>query len=117
MKQHEQGGCHFLVTIGNVRNRDLLCDVDPLRAQMSAFIQEMDLHVMAECAHQFTPHGATILYLLSESHFSAHTFWESRKIILDLFCCAPHIDIDKAKHLFQKLFMGDVTQFQVIRRD
>lgn len=113
---HAQGGCHLLVTISQIHNPNLLCYVEPLQETMMAFIRAMDLHVMAKCHHQFQPWGATLLYLLSESHFSAHTFVETNKIILDLFCCSSDMDISRARHLFETLFAGNITQFDVIYR-
>ena len=34
-----------------------------------------------------SPYGATMIYLLSESHLSVHTFVDDGKITLDLFTC------------------------------
>jgi S-adenosylmethionine/arginine decarboxylase-like enzyme len=34
------------------------------------------------------PYGATGVLVLSESHFSAHTFVQEKCIKFDIFCCA-----------------------------
>jgi S-adenosylmethionine/arginine decarboxylase-like enzyme len=52
---------------------------------------EIKLNVVGECSHQFKkdnmPYGATMIYLLSESHLSIQTFVDEGKITLDLFNC------------------------------
>ncbi len=46
--------------------------------------EELNLNVVGECSHQFknnyVSYGATLVYLLSESHLSTHTFVDERKI-------------------------------------
>ena len=37
--------------------------------------------------NQFEPQGVSIVFLLSESHLSLHTWPENGKISLDLFSC------------------------------
>ncbi len=52
---------------------------------------EIKLNVVGECSHQFNkdnmPYGATMIYLLSESHLSIQTFVDEGTITLDLFNC------------------------------
>jgi S-adenosylmethionine/arginine decarboxylase-like enzyme len=54
---------------------------------MEKIIEELKLNVVGECLHQFEnfngPYGATMIYLLSESHLSIHTFVDEGKITLD----------------------------------
>jgi S-adenosylmethionine decarboxylase proenzyme len=40
--------------------------------------------------HNFQPQGFTGFWLLSESHFSLHTWPEERHICFDLFSCGEH---------------------------
>ncbi len=46
-------------------------------------VEELNLNVVGECLHQFkkdnVPYGATMIYLLAESHLSIHTFIDERK--------------------------------------
>jgi S-adenosylmethionine decarboxylase len=64
----------------------LVADITPL---MDNLVDELKLNVVGECSHQFkkddNPYGATIVYLLSESHLSIHTFVDEGKITLDLY--------------------------------
>ena len=58
---------------------------------LDKIVEELKLNVVGECSHQFQknnyPYGATMIYLLSESHLSVHTFVDEGKITLDLFTC------------------------------
>ena len=43
---------------------------------------------------KFDPQGVTILYLLSESHFSIHTWPESKTCAIDFYHCGPRSTIN-----------------------
>jgi S-adenosylmethionine decarboxylase len=46
-----------------------------------------DLSIIKQVEHSFTPHGVTMLALLSESHMSIHTWPEEGYCALDIFSC------------------------------
>ena len=83
-------GKHILIDIKNV-DSDKLKLVDDMKLFLNKIVEELKLNVVGECSHQFEkdnfPYGATMIYLLSESHLSAHTFVDEGKITLDLFTC------------------------------
>ena len=83
-------GKHILIDIKNV-DSDKLKLVDDMKLFLNKIVEELKLNVVGECSHQFekdnSPYGATMIYLLSESHLSAHTFVDEGKITLDLFTC------------------------------
>ncbi len=58
---------------------------------MDKIEEELKLKVVGECSYQFekdnNPYGVTMVYLLSESHLSIHTFVDEGKLTLDLFAC------------------------------
>jgi S-adenosylmethionine decarboxylase len=67
----------------------------------------MELNVVGEVKHQFQPYGATMLYLLSESHLSIHTYVDERYAAIDLYCCNPNIDMKIALDIIFKYFEGN----------
>ena len=83
-------GKHILIDIKNV-DGDKLKLVDDMKLFLYKIVEELKLNVVGECSHQFkkdnSPYGATMIYLLSESHLSVHTFVDEGKITLDLFTC------------------------------
>lgn len=58
---------------------------------------------------QFDPQGVTLLYLLSESHVSIHTWPESKCCALDFFHCGPRslTNLRIAEEKFCDLFGWD----------
>ena len=83
-------GKQILIDVKNI-DSDKLKLVENIKPFMDNLVEELKLNVVGECSHQFekdnSPYGATMIYLLSESHLSAHTFVDEGKITLDLFTC------------------------------
>ena len=75
---------------------------------MDKVVEELKLNVVGECSHQFenfnAPYGATIVYLLSESHLSIHTFVDEGKITLDLFTCDISVEDRNLKNIIGDYF-------------
>ena len=53
------------------------------------------LTVLQEVEHTFIPHGLTAVFILSESHFSIHTYPEHDYVSLDCYVCNPEVDLDE----------------------
>ena len=62
--------------------------VAQLEACMDRVAHECRFTVVARAFHQFEPHGATGVLVLSESHFSAHTYPEHGTVYVDGFAVA-----------------------------
>ena len=79
-----------------------------IKPLMEKIIEELKLNVVGECSHQFkkdnVPHGATMIYLLAESHLSIHTFVDEGKITLDLFTCSLGGENEKLKSIIKDYF-------------
>ena len=100
-------GKHILIDIKNV-NSDKLKLVEDMKAFLDRIVKELKLNVVGECSHQFekfnSPYGATMIYLLSESHLSVHTFVDEGKITLDLFTCDVLLDERNIKNIIGDYF-------------
>jgi S-adenosylmethionine/arginine decarboxylase-like enzyme len=46
----------------------------------------------------FEPQGRTIVYVLSESHFTVHTYPEHNYLTLDIYICNPAYDLESIKN-------------------
>lgn len=77
---------------------------EKLRPIMYKICEILNLTVVNEAFHQFQPQGTTGVLVLSESHFSAHTYPESSTIYLDLFCCSKDFKPDKAAEVIRREF-------------
>lgn len=65
-------------------------DVDHIKA-----VIEKNLTVIERVEHKFTPQGETIVFILSESHFTLHTYPENRYLSLDIYVCNLDVDLKK----------------------
>ena len=79
-------GLHYIVDIDDVRN-ELITNNDKLIELCDASLEIGEVTILNKMIHHFEPHGLTLLYLLSESHFSMHTWPEHNKIRIDFFSC------------------------------
>ena len=100
-------GKQILIDVKNI-DSDKLKTVEMIRPFMEKIIEELKLNVVDECSHQFKkdnlPYGATMIYLLAESHLSIHTFVDEGKISLDLFTCSLGVEIEKIKSIIKDYF-------------
>jgi S-adenosylmethionine/arginine decarboxylase-like enzyme len=79
-------------------------------------VQELNLQVVSETGHQFQPMGWSYAFVLSESHFTIHTYPEHRSCYLDIFCCNKDFNANHAIHVIQSHFQTTRTVFQILRR-
>ena len=100
-------GKHILIDVKNVSS-DKLKLVEDIKPFLDKLVEELKLNVVGECSHQFekfnSPYGATMVYLLSESHLSVHTFVDEGKITLDLFTCDISLEDKKLKNIIGDYF-------------
>jgi len=71
---------------------------------MEQIVTDLDLHEVARSFYQFDPVGVTGVIVLSESHFSVHTYPEDEKIYLDIFCCSKNFSPDNAAKIIKERF-------------
>jgi len=106
---------HLIADFYGVENVDALREVDPLRSIIFATAEECGLTVVQSLGHQFVPHGATFILLLSESHFSAHTYVETKQIHCDIYCCS-HLNCSKAIDILKSRFVASSVRWTVVPR-
>ena len=97
-------GIHLLADITKIARFDLLETVEGVEPLMRRIITEMRLSVVGKVKHQFEPYGATLLYLLAESHLSIHTYVDERYCAIDLYCCNPNIDMNVVLDIIYQYF-------------
>jgi S-adenosylmethionine decarboxylase len=101
-------GKQILIDVKNIES-DKLKTVENLKPFMDKVVEELNLNVVGECSHQFkkdnVPDDATMVYLLSESHLSIHTFVDEGKITLDLLTCSLSVENEKIKSIIKDYFV------------
>ena len=107
-------GKQILIDVKNIES-DRLKTIEMIKPFMDQVVEELKLNVVGECSHQFVknnaPYGATMAYLLSESHFTVHTFVDEGKITIDLFTCSLIVENDKIKNIIKDYF--EVNAFNI----
>lgn len=103
-------GKHCLITIRNIPDASILERIESLKPLFDEIVLKCDLHVVSETGHQFTPVGATYIYVLSESHMSIHTYPENKTAYMDIFCCNLSFDHGLAYGIIKDFFNTDDLQ-------
>ena len=79
-------GQHLIIEFTNC-NEKIINNLEILDDFLSKEILKYDLTILQKSSHKFEPHGVTMLYLLSESHLSIHTWPEYGYLSFDLYSC------------------------------
>ena len=88
----ESSGKHLICDIKNIKNITLLNSLEELKKMMDDICEQNQFTILSKTHHSFTPQGTTILYLLSESHISIHTFPERHYAAMDIYTCREYSD-------------------------
>lgn len=101
-------GKHLIVDITDIRyDFQLLEKVEDIKPLMELIIEKGKLSVIGEVKKQFYPVGVTMVYLLSESHLSIHTYPELWKCSLDLYTCNTLMDFTEILDVIYNFFGGN----------
>lgn len=88
-QEHAFTGKHFVASYLECDLR-AISDLDELIKAMDGAVRSSGATILAETPYIFPPNGLTIVYLLSESHASMHTYPEYGACFVDLFTCGDH---------------------------
>lgn len=84
-------GKHYLASFMDC-NKDSLLNIDGLKSAMIEGINKSGATILSFTEKIFDNGGYTILFLLSESHCSIHTYPENNALFTDLFTCGDICD-------------------------
>ena len=82
---------------------------------MESVLKSTPLDIVDRRFKQFEPTGVTGIYLLSESHFSVHTWPEHNYAGLDLFSCIS-LDHDSLTALIKDCWDTERVELRVLSR-
>jgi len=102
-KNYESSGKHMICDFKGIQNTNLLNNIAGLKYKLKQICQEHDFQILQETEHQFTPQGCSILFLLSESHLSIHTFPEKNHMSFDIYTCRQYTNNDEYNKIYQYL--------------
>ena len=109
-------GVHLLVNVYNVPNINQLKELAQGLPLLNDIVRELCLTVVSQTGHQFEPHGYSYAYVLSESHFTIHTYPEYHSCYIDIFCCNPTFNCVYAADYIKRVFNSSHVTYKVLRR-
>jgi S-adenosylmethionine decarboxylase len=108
-------GRHVTMDVWGV-DFDLLNDVSQLEHHARQAAKACGATILSVQSQQFEPQGATILVMLSESHFSIHTYPEKGFVALDCYTCGYAVDPMIAIEYMLRVFKPIEAFPKVLRR-
>ena len=88
-------GYHYLLEFYEC-DPDILKNADFLEEIMQKAVSKSGAIEIGRIFHRFSPHGVSGVVLISESHFSIHTWPEYEYTAVDLFTCSKDTKISEA---------------------
>jgi len=115
-------GTHVIVDLYQIPE-DTFCNLlyqdqfENLDEKIQSSLEKNSMHVLNKMVHYFdSPPGAfTLLYLLSESHLSIHTWPEYHYIAMDIFTCGNCNTAQVMKDIVELLNPGKYTVNKIER--
>ena len=92
MFSSHSSGKHMICDIKEIKNYELLNNSEKIKTLLDNICEKYNYTILNKIEHQFQPQGLTMLYLLSESHISIHTFPEREYFALDIYTCRHYDD-------------------------
>ncbi len=93
-EEYHFAGSHYLASFYDC-DHDALTDLSRLRQTMHKAIELSGATILSSTDYVFLPDGLTMVWLLSESHASIHTYPEHNACFIDLFTCGENCSYEK----------------------
>jgi S-adenosylmethionine decarboxylase proenzyme len=103
---HITSGKHLIADIRNIKNFDLLTNINKFKQIFDDICKENDFIILKKIEYLFEPNSFSVIYLLSESHISVHTFPEKKYCSIDLYCCRVYENDD----VYNKIYNYFITK-------
>lgn len=86
IEEHNFRGTHFLASYLEC-DPEVMDNDQSLMEAMGEAVRASGAHILNTAYHVFEPNGVTMMFLLSESHATIHTYPEYRACFVDIFTC------------------------------
>jgi S-adenosylmethionine decarboxylase proenzyme len=107
----KSSGKHLVCDIKQIKNIDLVRNLEGIKSVMDSICNTYDYHVLQKIEHTFQPEGFSVIYLLSESHMTIHTFVEKQYVAFDLYTCRQYPD----NKVYQEIYDFLIDRFDALR--
>ena len=112
-------GKHLICDIKNIKNHKLLNSLEELKDMFDYICKTYDYNILNKAEYIFSPQGITMIYMLSESHISIHTFPEKNYAAMDIYTCREYSNNDvyiEIQEYLKKMFESSDESFLIIER-
>jgi S-adenosylmethionine decarboxylase proenzyme len=99
----DSSGKHMICDFKDIKNTDLLNNCGELKKILKSICHLHNFQILSENEHIFEPIGCSIVFLLSESHLSLHTFPEKHHMSFDIYTCRQYEDNEVYNEIFNLL--------------
>jgi S-adenosylmethionine decarboxylase len=108
-------GAHIMLDFDKV-DFNVLENIEYIKHLMNNIAVKENFVVLNTTCHRFEPIGFTMLFLLSTSHFSIHTYPEHNKCSIDLYSCDMNVNYNNVIEMLKLGLKSDSFNLhQVIR--
>ena len=108
-------GKHLLGNLYGI-SAELLERVDIVKDIMYRTVRKAGFKPVGDVFHQYEPFGVTGVILISDSHFSIHTWPEHEFLAVDIFSCSKETDPETGFDILCEIFKPERIEKQVIDR-
>jgi S-adenosylmethionine decarboxylase proenzyme len=113
--QYNFYGTHYVASYLDC-DYNALVNINELRQNVKLAILECGATIIDSSEKIFENNGFTILFLLSESHCSIHTYPEHNSIFTDLFTCGTNCSYEKYEEIMKKYLKPTKIVKDIIQR-
>lgn len=114
-EEYEFAGKHFFASYLEC-DREALADVERLKQAMDRAVLASGATILNQCDYVFPPDGLTLVYLLSESHASIHTYPEHGACFVDLFTCGQHCSYEPFDQMLRAYLQPQAVEERLFLR-
>jgi len=108
-------GRHILIDVFEVPFK-ILDDEKLILRRLVRAARKAGATVLHSHAHHFEPHGVSCVVIISESHFTIHTWPEASYAAVDLFTCGKTVNLDLAMREILSFLQGGYSKVTTVER-
>jgi S-adenosylmethionine decarboxylase proenzyme len=102
-QEYQSSGKHMICDFKCIKNAELLNSCSELNSILKEICKMYDFQILNEIQYIFDPIGCSIIFLLSESHLSIHTFPEKNYMSFDIYTCRQYENNEVYNNIFSLL--------------
>jgi len=108
-------GTHLIIDLFDCASDKILDDMKAIEKILDECVKITGVTCLGKLSHHFKPSGVTMIYLLEESHISAHSWPGNRYISIDYYTCGS-ADPTKVLDYISEQFKPARLKYRVIER-